>query len=192
MNHYSGDEPNKLPAAIRVASELMRRPPETAFALMERPRHEHLWLYFPKYIEDTITSTEDVELSSSLLAQDVVVTADILLHTIKLSEEDISYEQAVRIATHEETVRIITALALQNANDAKEMAYGARYHSSSVFKLSPDQESIIIRPGMQIPESNSKGCPAAQPIREGLAPPLFRNFVKWSGTIAAHSGYHSA
>lgn len=121
-----------------------------------------------------------------------MVTADILLNTIKLSEEDISYEQAARIATHEETIRILTALALQNASDAKEIANSALYHSSSVFKLSPDCESIIIRPGMHIPASTAKGCPAAQPVREGLAPPLFRNFVKWSGAIAAHSGYHSA
>lgn len=61
MNRYS-DEPNKLPAATRVASELMQRPPETAFALMGRPHHERLWIYFPKYIADTIASTEDVEL----------------------------------------------------------------------------------------------------------------------------------
>jgi hypothetical protein len=160
--------------------------PEETFRLLEAPKIAQLDKATRLHFGATYAETFRHEsLALDLLEYGVKDTSR-FVGGVLAQHSDITFEQAITIATHERTIKSLAVVARQ-----REVMSSVLLKSGTTFVLDADEASIAL--ASQVLPNRTDGCLAVDVEGGDVRPwPLFERFGRWAGELTVRAYFHHA
>lgn len=131
---------------------------------------------------DASHSTPTLPSSEGVLKTGVRDAAQYITDSLEMIPHPLTYEQALRLAKHPDSIQSIAVLAMRPEDGEEGLAF-LLDHPNVAIRLTEDYSAIHTGLGI---EARSGGCPAAGNSTSLEIKPtrLFRHFAEWSEELA--------